>query len=132
MNIVPVDFAARAIVHASLQAEATGRSLHVANATTVSIRDAAAAAGRLGLDSRLVPWDAWLQSVSALAPDGGDGALRTLLALIGSQHGGGFAPRFAIDRMSRVLAAAGIVCPPPRGPVLEACILAASQIAGLR
>ncbi|MEV4104690.1 amino acid adenylation domain-containing protein [Nonomuraea sp. NPDC049649] len=109
-DLAPVDYVAAAIGHLIADPETTG-DYHYFNSRTISYRKIAEA---LGADC--VPWDTWRARAAALGPDSPMAPFAQTLEAADPQFR---RPVFDCGHTERVLARAGIVCPPADGDLIR-------------
>jgi thioester reductase-like protein len=112
VNIVPVDYVSRGIVHLSLLSEAAGETFHLTSPQSTPIHDLVTWASDTGNGLREVSYREWRTALIKQAEGSMENALVPLL------------PMFPIDRPEQIeqlvdcrrtvdiLARAGIYCPP--------------------
>jgi thioester reductase-like protein len=119
VELSPVDFVSRALVHLSLQPASAGQTFHLINPRLVPWDQVLAWLGELGSPLERLPWDDWLQALNLSAERSADNALYPLLPVLRAEPsdadesaGEAREPRFACHRTLAALAGSGIDCPP--------------------
>ncbi|MEM1203338.1 MAG: amino acid adenylation domain-containing protein [Acidobacteriota bacterium] len=121
MDMLPVDYLAKAIVHLAAVTPAPGRAYHFYNPSTVPFRDLMAFAEGRGHNLDIVPYGRWVKALRAAVESGGDNALSAFLGLFPDEvEGDRQRPTFDQQRSQSLLAAAGLECPPVDTPLLDA------------
>lgn len=121
LNVVPIDFAAEAIVHVAL-AQPPGRNYHVTNPAPLRWSTLVAAVERATGSLNRVPFGRWLATVSSTSRIDPDPGLAMVLGVIGSEArlplvSG--APDYRCDNLLAALAADGPSCPAPDDALLD-------------
>ncbi|GGS82868.1 amino acid adenylation domain-containing protein [Nonomuraea spiralis] len=108
LNFMPVDYAARAVVHLSRRPESFGGVFHLANPATTALGDVWEWVKAFGYRFEVVPFEEWRLRLRDV---GEDNALYPVLPLIGDEPGED-APRIGTANTDAALAGTGIACPP--------------------
>ncbi|MGI5282053.1 non-ribosomal peptide synthetase [Nonomuraea polychroma] len=109
-DLAPVDYVAAGIAHLIADPAAAG-DFHYFNGATISYREMAEA-----LDATCVPWDTWRAQARDLGPDSPMAPFAPVLSTADPQFR---RPAFDCGHTERVLARAGIVCPPADGTLIR-------------
>jgi pristinamycin I synthase-3/4 len=136
LDVTPVDYAARALVHLSLHAAGPmGDCFHLTGPRPVSLAELTAALGRAGIPIAEVDAGRWRERLGALEPEDAAACLALCRALPGG--GESFERYRTLDlfqatgvefdqgRALAGLAGSGIVCPPPDERLLDRYVRAA-------
>lgn len=110
-DLAPVDHVAAAVAHLVAGA-AAHRDHHYFNAATISHAEIAAALRDHGHPVRLVPWSDWRARIVAVRNRGGTVPLDPFIVDLPEEPPQHRRPRFDCSATERILADAGIVCPP--------------------
>ena len=120
MDMTPVDYISRALVHLSLRGQSRhlpGRIFHLANPQAVDLQQLYGWMRSLGYRLEAMPYEEWragLLQLSELAPRDG---LRSLIPLLSAQESAGASqwvgsvPQFDCTNTLEALAEASISCP---------------------
>ena len=136
MDMVPVDYVGKAIVHLSRQREAYGKVFHLVNPTVPSAAQIAERMRSYGYEVKPLPFEDWLKEIVEVCADRPDHALYPLLPVFSEMHERitaarqySTAPREAVTggiviqtdwRNTREgLAGSGIECPPADDALLD-------------
>jgi thioester reductase-like protein len=119
VDVVPVDYVSRALVHLSLSGSAHGRTYHLVNPTPVRWQEIVGQLRELGYPLRLVGMAEWQEAIrSDRRPDN---PLRVFLPML--QERPLFSGRrFGAERTLDGLAGSGIACPPLQGALLASYV----------
>jgi amino acid adenylation domain-containing protein/thioester reductase-like protein len=115
LDMAPVDFVARAVVHLSRLPDSPGRDFHLMNPARLTWSDLVAEIRRLGHPLRVEPVERWRAALLESLAGGEENALEPLLPLLAREHGIPTVrgtPRFDCRRTLQTLSAGGIVFPP--------------------
>jgi thioester reductase-like protein len=125
MNMVPVDYVSRAIVHLSLQEGSLGKRFHLANPHPVSLDDLAAWIEAFGYPLKRVPYNRWradlLDPTKGLRQDALY-SIAPLLSMSAAADGPalvGKVPEFDCTNTTEALSGTGISCPPVDGELMD-------------
>lgn len=118
LDLTPVDYVARSIVHIAARPEAVGRTFHLVNPSPPSAPELVAIFTRAGFPVRMLDFEAWRDAVERQADARADSRLAAALLLF-PPSGGEAAVRFPLvyrirfdDAAARsLLDAPGIHCP---------------------
>ncbi|MFC3386789.1 thioester reductase domain-containing protein, partial [Couchioplanes caeruleus subsp. azureus] len=114
VDLVPVDYVARAIVHLSRTAALHGQAYHLVNPVHTDAADVFTAVRAAGRAVRSLPHDEWVAALHAAARTAGPGSSLPGAALLHSGGAGGTQPRqprFDSTITQRELAGSGVECP---------------------
>jgi len=109
LDVVPVDYVSRALVHLSLQDSTVGRTFHLVNPTAVRWTEIVANIRTAGYPLRTVPLAAWREAVRS--DSGAGNAMRVFLPML-DERALFSGRRYRQDRTALALAGSGIDCPP--------------------
>jgi thioester reductase-like protein len=129
LNLVPIDFVARAVVHLGLHQPATGRTYHLVNPREALLSELVDRLRAHGHRIETVDHQEWLAAVTALVADRPDHPFAPILPLFTKRGASGLAPMDLfratvspeLDRsqLERDLAGSGIDCPPADRALLD-------------
>jgi len=124
LNMIPVDYVSKAVVHLSRQDTSLGKVFHLANSRPVTWRELATWIGALGSPVQQIPYDKWRTRLIDLGRSQGNAAyyLMPLFSLSLSEDGPSLLrdiPQFDCQNTLTGLAGTSIVCPPIEGQVFE-------------
>ena len=121
IELTPVDYVAKALVHLSLREDSLGRAFHLVNPQTVRLDEAVDWARNFGYEIRGLPFAEWGDALerfmgtqeTALAPL--MPLIESTLSAVGSSGSGSasFPPRLDNGNVLRGLESSGITCPVP-------------------
>jgi amino acid adenylation domain-containing protein/thioester reductase-like protein len=121
VELSPVDYVSRALVHLSQQPNAAGETFHLINPNLVSWGRMVSWLDELGYPLVRLPWADWLLELNRAAERSIDNALYPLLPVLRSEPSAAAGesseaearePRYACQRTLQALAGSGIACPP--------------------
>lgn len=118
VEMVPVDFCARAVAYIALGGGWHGRQFHLPAATTVRWSELVDLLAACNYPLRRVPYATWYRALTAAIEGGADNALGKFLPLFGDDAPSadvgyaGSIPCFESDNLNAALAGSGIVCRP--------------------
>jgi amino acid adenylation domain-containing protein/thioester reductase-like protein len=121
VELSPVDYVSRALVHLSLRPASAGETFHLINPRLVSWDQMLAWLGELGQPLQKLPWNDWLLALNRAAERSTDNALYPLMPVLraGPSDAAGESadaearePRFDCHRTLEALDGSGITCPP--------------------
>ncbi|HUF38043.1 MAG TPA: thioester reductase domain-containing protein [Anaerolineales bacterium] len=113
VDVVPVDYVSRAIVHLSLNEAPDGRVYHLGNPGTYPYAEMVALIRRLGLPADPVPFDDWRTALFRKAMEGEAGEWHAFLPILEDVEVEQiFMPAFDASNTLKGLAGSGIRCPP--------------------
>lgn len=113
INMAPVDYVARSLVHISLRPDSAGRIFHLANPSPARLGDLVAWLGDLGHRLRRLPYPSWRAELAAHP----DNALAPFMPLLALEDLSGLPfllrmPRFDCTNTLEALEGTAIRCPP--------------------
>jgi thioester reductase-like protein len=125
LNMVPVDYVSKAVVHLSRQATSLGKVFHLANSRSLTWRELTTWIRAFGYPVQQVPYDKWRARLIDLGRLRGTAAyyLVPLFSLSLSEEGPSIfrgVPQFDCQNTLAGLGGTSIVCPPIDGQVFEA------------
>lgn len=109
VDVVPVDYVSRALVHLSLRQSAEGSNFNLVNPAWVRWRQIADQLVRAGYPMRLVPLGEWREAIRARGDDGNP--MRVFLPML-DERSLFSGRRYRSERTLAELAGSGITCPP--------------------
>jgi hypothetical protein len=113
VDVVPVDYVSRTIVHLSLNETPDGRVYHLGNPETYPYAEMVALIQRLGLPADPVPFDDWREALFRKAMEGEAGEWSAFLPIIEEVEVEQiFMPAFDVSNTLKGLEGSGISCPP--------------------
>jgi thioester reductase-like protein len=118
VEMVPVDFCARAVVHIALGGGWHGHRFHLPAASTVRWSELVDLLAACNYPLRRVPYATWYRALTAAIEGGADNALAKFWPLFGDDAPAadvgyaGSIPRFETDNLNAALAGSGIACRP--------------------
>jgi amino acid adenylation domain-containing protein/thioester reductase-like protein len=120
LELTPVDFVSRAVVHLGLQPDARGRAYHLFNRQFVRLRHLLEWVRALGYPLEVISPDQWLARVHASATQGTQDALTALLPLLangvpfleGEPPAAESGPNLDDQNTQALLAGTDVECPP--------------------
>jgi thioester reductase-like protein len=120
VDVMPIDYVSRALVHISQQPEALGRIFHFANQRTAHLRQVYNWLRDMGYDLRVVPWEEW--RATAINVDQSN-ALFSIAPLNREEpYHQELNPRIDCTNTAEVLAGSGIECPPVSADLLQTIV----------
>jgi thioester reductase-like protein len=124
LNMIPVDYVSKAVVHLSRQDTSLGKVFHLANSRPVSWRELATWICAFGYPVQQIPYDKWRARLIDLGRSQRNAAyyLMPLFSLSLTEEGPSFlrnVPQFDCQNTLAGLAGTPIVCPPIAGQVFE-------------
>jgi amino acid adenylation domain-containing protein/thioester reductase-like protein len=126
VELTPVDFVSRAIVHLARQERSVGKVFHLVNPAPMPLREIAAWASRAGYRLRRVAYRDWLDEVLDSARHDTNHPLHPLIGPLGQDEGGGGwwprgerTPEYDCTNTWRGLQGGAVVCPPVDDALLE-------------
>jgi thioester reductase-like protein len=124
VNLAPVDYVSRAIIHLSRQADALGQVFHLVNPQSRPWNGVVAAIQAFGYPLQLLPAPEWRANLLATA-EATDNALSPLLSLFEDEdtQTANHQPRFDCQNTLKGLANTEIVCPPLDDQLIETYLL---------
>jgi len=118
VDVVPVDYVSRAIVHLSLHQAPDGRVFHLGNPVTYPYGEMVSVIRRLGLPVDAVPFDVWREELFRRSLEGKSNEWNAFLPIIEEVEVEQiFMPHFDASNTLAGLEGSGISCPPV-GPEL--------------
>jgi thioester reductase-like protein len=113
LDLAPVDFVSRAVVHLSRQSASPGRNFHLVNRDALSWRDLIDYLNLAGYGVKLEPYPVWQSQLLTRVSGTNQNALYGLSPLIAELGGTGVQlPRFDCRNTLAGLAGTSIQCPP--------------------
>jgi thioester reductase-like protein len=109
VDVVPVDYVSRALVHLSLQDDSTGRNFNLTNPTAIRWRTIAQQLIDAGYPLELVPLEEWREAIRARGDE--DNPMRVFLPML-DERALFSGRRYRCTRVLSQLAGTGISCPP--------------------
>jgi thioester reductase-like protein len=124
LNMVPVDYVSKAVVHLSRRDASVGKVFHLAHSRPVSWRELATWIRAFGYPVQQIPYDEWRARLIDLGRSQGNAAyyLMPLFSLSLTEEGPSLLrniPQFDCQNTLAGLAGTSIVCPPIAGQVFE-------------
>jgi thioester reductase-like protein len=125
VDLTPMDYVSKAIVHLSRQRAALGKVFHLVNPRSVRLMDMVAWIRSFGYPLRQVPYKKWLGELLERAKSAREDMVASVVPLfslsISKEVPSLFReiPRFDCQNTLESLAGTAIVCPPIEGPVFE-------------
>jgi thioester reductase-like protein len=125
LNMIPVDYVSKAVVHLSRRGSSLGRVFHLAHTRPVSWRELVACIRSFGYPMQTIPYDKWRAQLVELGRPKKNAAyfLLPLFSMNLSQAGPRIVrniPEFDCQNTLAGLAETSIACPPIDSQVLEA------------
>ncbi|NEN81345.1 non-ribosomal peptide synthetase [Paenibacillus elgii] len=114
LEIVPADFAARAIVHLSGAEMPDGRAYHLVNPTRTTWSEVIESLADYGYALRTVPYGIWHERILQAAAESGDQAAKAVLPLLEGDWGDGmseFQVVYDCTHLHQGLKGSGVTCP---------------------
>jgi thioester reductase-like protein len=116
VDMTPVDFVSRAIVHLSRQQESVGKTFHLVNPNPIHFRKLVHWICAFGFPLRQIPYTDWVAKLTNLGEHLNGNALYPLSPLfmegIAEMCSHGRLPQFACQHTRHGLAGSSVVCPP--------------------
>ena len=112
VQIAPVDFVSRALVHLSLRPDCAGGTFHLVNGTAVTFNDLFDGLADIGHAMPRLPEDEWLAHLRAELTAGRTNPLAGLMPFLDSALARASLPVFDSARTAEALRPSGITCPP--------------------
>lgn len=116
LEMVPVDFCAKAVAHIALSGQWHGTPFNLPAANTVRWRELVDLMAQCGYPLERAPYPVWYRALVAAVEGGQDNALAKFLPLFGEQIPSkdvgypGTQPHFRTDKLHQALAGSGIEC----------------------
>jgi hypothetical protein len=113
VEMTPVDYVSRALVHISRTSGAFGESFHLLNPDRIHFDDLVGAVQRRGWPVEQIRGVDWLARLRAALDAGQANALHPLLDTVSEfVTVGQDATSYSVDALARALRGSGIICPP--------------------
>jgi amino acid adenylation domain-containing protein/thioester reductase-like protein len=126
VDVVPVDFVCRAIVHLSRQPESLGRAFHLINDHPLPYKELIDWLRAFGYSLQQMPYNRWLKALDQSAVRGSANALAPFLVAewLSDEQGAEATKALGFDNQNtaRWLAGTSIACPPLHGKLLQTYI----------
>ncbi|WP_405017740.1 amino acid adenylation domain-containing protein [Kitasatospora sp. NBC_00070] len=130
LNLVPVDFAAGAVVHLATRRPAVGQTYHLTNPREAMLGDLVERLRAYGHPVRTIGYHAWVDALLDHLADRPDHPFAPFAPLFTTEAAGGgmtveelagtrYSPRLDRSGIERDLAGSGLVCPPVDAALLD-------------
>ena len=127
VELTPVDYVAKALVHLSLREDSLGRGFHLINPQTARLEEVVEWTRAFGYKIRGLPVDEWGEAIKSFVGSQ-ETAVSPLMPIIEATfsamgadgtESGSFPPRLDIGNVLSGLRDSGITCPPPSSELLS-------------